>query len=601
MKTARTGIYLCALWLCLIPNVLPAQGPVAAPSDTTRRIQVLKADYTRLTKNGGGEQFLRGDVVFYHDSTFLYCDSALLRDNRVTAMGEVVVLRSDTLKMFGDSLLYDGTERIMTMYGDVLVQTSSRELTTRLLRYDLTTEIMVYAGPSLIADERGDVYSQRGIYRSRSGVFEVADSVVVLSDSLDLYADTLLYLTREERVLFEGPTRIFLEAGEVYCEDGYYDYPSGYASFQRSATMQGDDMSAQADRIDYDARRDSIILTGEAEYTGSDMRASGQEIRYNRTSGDGVILGDGVMDSDGQLMRGDRLVFNTLEESFRSTERTRFASKDFDLDADIMNFQQHSEDPGYAYGDVQYRDTINDLAIDSDTLLFRQQDEYILAYGNRPVLKIAQEPGDTLYICADTLWSRLLEDSSRLLLAYHDVRIYSDDFQGRCDSLSFSDIDSILRFWKAPVLWLDTTQLSADTMSLRLQDGEPDYLYMKRNALLVSLAADPYYQQIRGREIYGAFAQKSLSQVHVIGNAESIYYLQNDDQDYIGVNRSMSAEITMDFVDNQLDRIHWIKQNDLTFSPMEMYQHTSARLDGFHWSYDQRPATVLALRYDLPQ
>jgi len=573
----------------------------SSTSDTIRRIQVLQADYTRLTKAGGGEQFLRGDVIFFHDSTFLYCDSALLYDNQVTALGEVVVLKSDTLRMFGDSLIYDGTERLMTMYGDVLVQTGTRELITRVLRYDLDTEVMVYAGQSQITDKRGEVYSQRGIYRSRSGIFEVADSVVVRSDSLDLYADTLLYLTREERVLFAGPTRIHLEAGEVYCEDGYYDYKTGYASFQRSATMQGDEISAQADRIDYDARRDSIILTGDALYRGTDMSASGREIRYNRITGDGLILGDGVMDSDGQVMRGERLVFNTVEETFQSTERTRFASRDFDLDASVMNFQQSSDEPGYAYGNVRYRDTINDLAIDSDTLLFRQTDEFILAYGDRPVLKIAQAPGDTLYICADTLWSRMLKDSSRLLLAYHDVRIYSEDFQGRCDSLSFSDIDSTLRFWIDPVLWLDSTQLSGDTMSLRLEDGEPDYLYMKRNALLISLAAEPYFQQIRGREIYGAFAQKSLSRVHVIGNAESIYYMQNDAEEFIGVNRSMSAEITMDFEDNQLEQIHWIKQNDLTFSPMSMYEHTSSRLQGFHWSYDQRPASVLALRYGLPQ
>ena len=574
---------------------LTAQVP-GSQQDSLTKVRVLKADYILLTKDDGGTQFLKGDVVFYHDSSFLYCDSARLVNNHVIAMGEVVLLRDDTTRLFGDSLRYNGDSSFAEVFGEVLMEIGQRTLQTQKLTYDMRREVVRYYGKSVLEEDRGKIYSRRGTYRKQSEVFELADSVYIDGDSLQLYSDTLKYLTRTERVLFEAPTTMNLEAGDVYCEDGYFDYKKGFASFQKNARFDNEDTRARADTIEYDTRLDSINLIGNASYVSSDMEAEGAIIAFNRRTGEGSISGFGYMKTETQEIQGEKLSFNTETEVFSSKERIKFESIDFSLDADEMFFASNSTELGYAFGNVIYRDTINDRSIFSDTIYFRESDNYFLAYGGRPIIALEVGPEDTLYICADTLSSYQMLDSTQQLVAHYDVRILGSDLQGICDSLSFNDRDSLMQLWENPVLWLDSTQLTADSMQLRLKDGKADLLEMRKNCLIISLEADPYYQQIKGKSIDGRFRENALDIVDVDGNAESIYYIRNDAQEFIGLNRSVSSKIQIDFDKNTVKEIRWLRQPTLKYHPMAKYNHRGDRLEGFVWRILDRPIEVFDLK-----
>ncbi|MBK7634826.1 MAG: hypothetical protein IPJ13_11475 [Saprospiraceae bacterium] len=53
-------------------------------------------------------QYLNGDVKLYHSGTFMFCDSAILRGTQLVMMHNVVMMQNDTIKIFCDSLRYDG-------------------------------------------------------------------------------------------------------------------------------------------------------------------------------------------------------------------------------------------------------------------------------------------------------------------------------------------------------------------------------------------------------------------------------------------------------------------------------------------------------------
>ena len=50
--------------------------------------------------------------------------------------------------------------------------------------------------------------------------------------------------------------------------------------------------------------------------------------------------------------------------------------------------------------------------------------------------------------------------------AYHGCRIFSKDLQAKCDSLSYSFQDSVIRLYKSPVLWSEENQLTSDSMAI---------------------------------------------------------------------------------------------------------------------------------------
>ena len=116
-------------------------------------------------------------------------------------------------------------------------------------------------------------------------------------------------------------------------------------------------------------------------------------------------------------------------------------------------------------GDVIWRDTVSNVGIITENMDMSQETEYVLAYGEGRSLFFTIIEADTLFIAADTLSmqneidSLDLTDTARLITAYHDVRLFKSDMQGKSDSLVFNDTDSLFHFFGDPVLWSDTTQL----------------------------------------------------------------------------------------------------------------------------------------------
>ena len=45
---------------------------------------------------------------------------------------------------------------------------------------------------------------------------------------------------------------------------------------------------------------------------------------------------------------------------------------------------------------------------------------------------------------------------------FHNVRFFRNDLQGKCDSLFYSDRDSVMRMYGLPVLWSDQQQISGE-------------------------------------------------------------------------------------------------------------------------------------------
>ena len=60
-----------------------------------------------------------------------------------------------------------------------------------------------------------------------------------------------------------------------------------------------------------------------------------------------------------------------------------------------------------------------------------------------------------------------LSDTShiRILSAFHHVKIFKSDLQGKSDSAFYSNSDSTIRLYVHPILWTQGSQLSGDTIN----------------------------------------------------------------------------------------------------------------------------------------
>ena len=82
---------------------------------------------------------------------------------------------------------------------------------------------------------------------------------------------------------------------------------------------------------------------------------------------------------------------------------------------------------------------------------------------------------DSLFLHADTIFTKV--DSSeagsfREIFVYHKAQLYSKNLQMRSDSVVFSLRDSVIRLYFDPIIWTDSSQLTANQINIAVVDND---------------------------------------------------------------------------------------------------------------------------------
>ncbi len=587
-----------SILLLLLPFCGVAQGVV---QDTTEKqeIEVDHADFLEFQQMDTSTiQKLVGHVELSQDSVFMYCDSATIK-NRIdlVAKGQVVIQQNDTLNVFSDSLIYDGAKRVADLYGDVVLVNGEQQLFTKQLNYDLNTKIATYTTKSTLTNGSSQLTSKRGYYYVNEKAAYFKDSVIVVDTNFTLKADTLKFNTASKVVEFLGPTLIKNDSIKVYCESGYYDTENNVAEFTENAQFEKNGQQAQAAIIRYDGSNKEYLLIGDAQFREGTQQATADTIRHDEAADVTYLIGNAKFQDGEQNIDAQTIVYDAKTETYSTKGRSRISNPPQILEADQVDFVE-ATGLGLAIGNVIWQDTASQVTIICDNADINQNTNYLKASGGpkgRPLF-ISLIDEDSLFMAADTLMSLTIDstssDSSRLLIGYYDVRIYKSNLQAICDSLVYNTQDSLFFFYDDPIMWSDTSQFSADTMTMQLANNTIDRIFLRDNGLIVNSPDEFFFNQIQGKDITAIFDGENLRRMDVEGNAESVYYALDDDKAYVGVNKTICSEMILYFGNNQVDRIKFFEQPQGNFYPMQDADHEAMKLEGFYWETTRRPMQV---------
>jgi hypothetical protein len=178
----------------------------------------------------------------------------------------------------------------------------------------------------------------------------------------------------------------------------------------------------------------------------------------------------------------------------------------------------------------------------------------------------------------------------RYFLAFHHVKIYNDSLQSVCDSLFISSKDSVFRLYYNPVVWIGHTQILVDTMFLFTKNKQPERLYVFESGLIVNKTKEGFFNQMAGKTINGYFVDGKIDYMRVKGTqAESIYYIQNEDSAYVGMNRATGDVIDLYFKKDDLTKVIFINSVQGKMYPMDQIPDDQKQLKSFQWLDDRRP------------
>jgi lipopolysaccharide export system protein LptA len=594
MKIIRLFIFCC-----LSLGYFPILAQQATPDSLSAKlVEVDHADVLSFVQlpDKSYLQVLSGAVELRQDSIFMYCDSATIRQgNYVVAKGNVIIQQGDSTSIFADSLIYDGEIGLAEFFGEVILTNGKQRLFTQKLTYDVGTKIATYLGGGTMVSDSLQLSSQRGYYYADSSMALFREDVVLIDTAFTLLSDSLQYFTSQSLARFFGPTSIRRDSTLIYCEAGEYQTDTQVGAFYTNAVVDRGAQLAEADTINFDGQQQRYLLIGNARFSDDVRKASADRISYDESTDVTILSGRANYTDDTQAITGDYIYYDATREIYKTRGRSLVSNPPQLLEADTIDFDETSG-MGLASGSVIWRDTSAQLSITCARVDFQQRNDFIRATGGakgRPLLT-SQVEGDTLFLTADTLTAFRPDttglDSSRVLLAHYDVRLYKSNLQALADSLIYLSADSSFHFFYGPILWSDTTQFLADSITVALKNDAIDQIFLQNNGLIVNSPDEIYFNQIKGKNITAFFTEGDIRQMDVSGNAESLYYALDDQQAYIGLNQTVCSEMRLFFEEKTINRISFYTEPKGGFLPMNQVDHEAVKLRGFCWETEARPA-----------
>ena len=531
--------FIFPLFLLAYAGQAHAQQVIAPPvsPDTMRIIQIVQGNSLRhLTIDSITElETIAGSVIIKEGLTTFYCDSATLnkRTNILEAFGNIHINDNDSIHTYAQYLRYIGAERMAYLKKSVKLTDNKAVLLTDDLNYNLRTGIATYSNGGLITSDKTVLNSMEGVYHSDTKDVFFRDYVHLSDPKYDIRTDSLIYNLNTNIATFIAPTHIVSKDGIIDTRSGTYNLKTGEARFFDRTAFKDSTHYGIADKMLYDEKTHTIQMEGKAKLVDS----------VNKVT-----------------VLGNLIYLNNVQNSFLATNKP------------VMIL--------YRDGDSTY--------IAADTLFsgLKKYDSL-----ERKMVTQADTLKKTIAVNAAKT-----DTSIRYFLAFYHVRIYNDSLQAVSDSFHYSTLDSTFKLFGQPVVWNAKTQVTGDTMYMYTEKQKAKRLYVFNNGMVVNQADAALYNQVSGRTLNGYFTNGEIDFVRVKGSpAESIFYPQDDDSAFIGMNRSSGDVIDIYFVKKELNKVKFVNNVDGILYPLRQIPPEEKQLKNFKWLNSRRPKNKLEL------
>ncbi|MBR5541255.1 MAG: hypothetical protein IKU64_02700 [Bacteroides sp.] len=247
---------LCLFGFCLVAQVRSGKNTVQPAKS---KVYLLHSDVLKKSKDNPdpNAQILVGDVVFRHDSIYMYCDSACFyeKTNSLEAFNNVKMVQGDTLFLYGDYLFYDGNTQLAQVRNNVRMENRTITLTTDSLNYDRVTNLGYFFDGGTLMDEENVLTSDWGEYSPATKVSVFNYEVKLVNPQFVLTSDTLRYNTATKVANIVGPSDIDSDENHIYSELGFYYTQQGQAELLNRSVLSNGGKIMTGDSLFYDRNR----------------------------------------------------------------------------------------------------------------------------------------------------------------------------------------------------------------------------------------------------------------------------------------------------------------------------------------------------------
>jgi lipopolysaccharide export system protein LptA len=603
-----------------------AQDSLVTPkADTIREIQIIQGNSLRekTIDSVTRLQTIAGNVILKEGVTLFYCDSATINKetNILEAFGNIHINQNDSINTYSQYLKYIGKDRIAFLKKEVRLTDKKGTLYTQELEYNLASSIGKYKNGGKVVNGKTILTSTEGIYYAETKDIFFKKKVHLIDPKYDIINDTLLYNTQTQISSWNTPTFIKSKnGGDIYSSNGSYDLKNGKAFFGNRTIIKDSTRTYVSDKSAYDELTGIAQLEGNAIIKDSVNGYSilGNQIYLDKNNNSFLATRKPVLIFKGEGYDSTYIAADTL---FSGVEKRDSLGRRIEISKDTLKADSvidHSKKIKNKNNKINkavnknLQDSINskiDKKIVEDlTLVTNNYSKDTVGIKNFDTLINQKVQVDTGKIFIDQLDTTLKQSDLtkkevnkkdtiiRFFIAFHNVKIFNDSLQSVADSLYYSTEDSIFRLFKNPLVFSNNSQIAGDTIYIYTKNQKADRLYVFDNGIIINKLNIRMYNQIAGRTLNGYFKNGELYYMRAKGfPAESIFYPQDEDSAFVGMNRSKGDIIDLYFKNKEINKVKFVNNVEGTLYPIRQIPEKQRLLKNFLWQDKRRPKNKFEL------
>jgi lipopolysaccharide export system protein LptA len=257
-------------------------------------------------------------------------------------------------------------------------------------------------------------------------------------------------------------------------------------------------------------------------------------------------------------------------------------------------FYYRTEKKSIAVGNVVIKNLENNITIYGGYFENYDSTKYSVIRNNPKLVQIDTTSDgkiDTLIVIGKFM-EAFRDTNVSMFSATDSVVIVRGNLSAVCGDVFYYDKKEIIILWRKPVIWYGDSQVSGDSVVVKLKERKIDEVYVYGSAFVIEPADTSYperFNQLKGKSMVIKFKDNKIDEVHVVKNAISLYYIfetsDKGDKKANGVNYVSGDSVWIKFKDGKINRIKIIGGIEGTYYPEEMVEgkETSFNLEGFNY------------------
>lgn len=441
----------------------------------------------------------------------------------------------------------------------IIVHEGVRMTCNKAYHFTKSNFVKVFGNVNLVQGDTLFMNSKYAEYNGNTKFAYATGNVSMRDPKMTLVTDTLNFDRKAQLAYYNSPGTITDPQNTLTSKSGKYFINQKKFQFQNEVVVTNPEQTIKTNHLDYYTNSGHAYVFGPSTITS-----------INKNT---IHTTKGFYDTkkgEGKLLKGSKIKY-----------RDRLIEGD-----DI--FYDRKKDYARARNNVKITDTINKTII---------KGHYAEVFQKKDSMYITKKALVSGLFEKDSVWfhaKRLVvtgKPQQRIVRGYNNARFFKKDMSGKCDSIHYDQKKGLTQMIGRPIFWNGERQMTGDLMHL-ISDNKTqkmDSLKVLNNAFIISKdTVGTGYNQVKGVNLYGKFKENKLHEVDVVKNAEVLYYMRNEKNELIGINKSVCSKINLILEGNTIETITFYTKPEGEIYPESELPENVRLLRGFIWRGEEQ-------------